>query len=334
MGQTKQIELSQPGANPVLKLREVSAPQLLDTDHVIIDVAYSGLNFADVMMTLDLYPDAPKPPFVPGYELSGTVKEVGKDVHDLKVGDRVIAGCRFGGYADCVSLPRWQVRKTSKGLQEGAASVVSFLTADIALNQQCRIRPHDTVMIDCGSGSLGVFLIGICQRVGVKEVIGLTSKEAKKEVITTRGAKAMTLEEWNKSDKKVDVIINTRGGGTLKENRKRLNPLGRMIGLGASHMTAGKKRSLLKIAKEFLSFGLIHPISLMNENIQVGGLNVLKLFDSPEVLLESFAAMEEFQITPIIDQVFEASDISKAIAYLGEGRSQGKVLLKWRSDVL
>jgi NADPH:quinone reductase-like Zn-dependent oxidoreductase len=341
-----QILLSNPGKSPKLKLSPHSLPsQSLAPDEVLIQTAYSGLNFADVMMTMDLYPEAPPAPFCPGYEVSGWVKAVGSEVRHLKVGDQVMGGTRFGGYAGELILPSWQVAKlpTHLDLTGGAGLMVSYLTADLCLHELCRLRPEDSVMIDCGSGALGAIVIEICRKMGVKEIIGLTSKESKLNVIEERGARAMTNTQWDESDKCVDIIINSRGGATLKRDRSRLNPLGRIVGLGASHMTNKGKKSFLKVIKEFLSFGFIHPVTLMNENVFIGGLNVLRMFDHPEKMKESLSRLDGLELHPIIDKVFPKEEATQALAYLGEGKSRGKVLLKWadsfdssqgKSDVL
>src|ERR1700761_8294318 len=105
-----QVVIERFGAASSLVLRD-AAPRAPGPDEVAIDVAYSGINFADIQMRLGLYPDAPKKPFVPGYEVSGKVTAVGKNVRDVKKGDEVVAGTYFGGYASHVTLPARQVFK-------------------------------------------------------------------------------------------------------------------------------------------------------------------------------------------------------------------------------
>ncbi|MCR9204748.1 MAG: zinc-binding dehydrogenase [Halobacteriovoraceae bacterium] len=330
-----QILLSNPGKSPKLELKPHHLnSETLGAEEVLIQTAYSGLNFADVMMTMDLYPEAPPAPFCPGYEVSGWVSSVGKDVRHLKIGDKVMGGTRFGGYSDQVVIPAWQVAKLPDhlDLQGGAGLMVSYLTADLCLNDLCRLRPEDSVMIDCGSGALGAIVIEICKKMGVKEVIGLTSKESKLSVIEDRGAKAMTNKEWEESEKMVDIIINSRGGTSFKRDRKKLNPLGRIVGLGASHMTNKGKKSFFKVIREFLSFGLLHPVTLMNENVFVGGLNVLKMFDHPEKMKNSLRRLDGLKLHPVIDKVFENGKARDAIAYLAEGKSKGKILIKWKDS--
>src|ERR1041384_3447776 len=86
-------------------------PRAPGDGEVAIDVAYSGINFADIQMRLGLYPDAPKRPFVPGYEGSARGAAVGKNVPGLAAGDPVVAGTYFGGYASTVTIPANQVFK-------------------------------------------------------------------------------------------------------------------------------------------------------------------------------------------------------------------------------
>src|SRR6188508_3239256 len=92
------------GPASTLVTRQIAARAPSD-DEVTIDVAFSGVNFADVQMRIGLYPDAPKKPFVPGYEVSGRISAVGKNVTGLAVGDQVVAGTYFGGYASYVTIP-------------------------------------------------------------------------------------------------------------------------------------------------------------------------------------------------------------------------------------
>ena len=325
------ILLDNPGKTPRFILSEKEEEFSLKDDEVLIQTAYSGLNFADVMMTMDLYPEAPKAPFCPGYEISGHVIAVGKSVHDLSPGDSVMAGTRFGGYAARCLLPRWQVLKVPKhlNLKEAAGLMVSYLTADLCLYELCRLRTEDSIMIDCASGALGAILIEICKKRGVESIVGLTSSDEKISVIEKRGVTGMTLKDWEQSNKKVDIIINSRGGRTFKKNRERLNPLGRMVGVGAGHMTNKGKKSFIKIVSEFLSFGFIHPISLMNENQSVGGLNVLRLFDHQKKIEDSLLRLNDLELYPKIDRIFNKDNVSEAIEYLATGKSQGKVLLKW-----
>src|SRR3954463_12311009 len=92
------------GGPEVLQVQERPDPPV-GPGEVRIQVAAAGINFADTMARVGLYPDAPKPPCVLGYEVAGTVESVGEGVSGHAVGDRILAGCRFGGQAELVTVP-------------------------------------------------------------------------------------------------------------------------------------------------------------------------------------------------------------------------------------
>src|SRR5690349_9255381 len=104
----RDIVIEKRGPAEAMKLRNL-APRAPNADE--FDVAYSGVHFDDVEMRIGLFPDAPKRPFVPGYEVSGTVRGAGKNVTDLRAGDPVVAGTYFGGYASSVTIPGHQAFK-------------------------------------------------------------------------------------------------------------------------------------------------------------------------------------------------------------------------------
>src|SRR5580692_8502981 len=126
----RQVWISRYGPADVLELREAAMP-LPSGDQVLIKVAAAGINFADIMARLGLYPDAPKPPCVVGYEVAGEVMALGPSASGVRAGDRVIAMTAFGGYSSHVSVPQAQVFPLPAGmtLEQGAALPVTYLTA-------------------------------------------------------------------------------------------------------------------------------------------------------------------------------------------------------------
>ena len=104
------------GGPEVLQVQEKPDPPV-GPGEVRIDVKAAGINFADTMARVGLYPDAPKPPCVLGYEVAGKVESVGDGVGSPKVGDKVMAGTRFGGHASMVTVPAdqaWRPLKEGK----------------------------------------------------------------------------------------------------------------------------------------------------------------------------------------------------------------------------
>src|SRR4051812_42728157 len=104
----RQAVIPRHGAADVFEMREGPDPTPR-AGEVRIRVRAAGINFADILARIGLYPDAPKPPVVVGYEVAGVVDAVGADVTGTYEGDRVVALTRFGGYSDCVVVPASQV---------------------------------------------------------------------------------------------------------------------------------------------------------------------------------------------------------------------------------
>ena len=125
----RRIWISKTGAPEVLTVKEAPDPQP-GANEMRIRVEASGVNFADVMGRLGLYPDLPPIPVVPGYEVGGRVDAVGDGVDASWIGRDVLAMTRFGGYADVVCVPKAQVFPRPEGMsaQEGASIPVNYLT--------------------------------------------------------------------------------------------------------------------------------------------------------------------------------------------------------------
>src|SRR5688572_15889924 len=93
------LVITENGGPDVLRIEQRADPQP-GPGEVRIAVRAAGINFADLMARVGIYPDAPKPPSIVGYEVAGEVESLGEGVAGVAVGDRVIAGTRFGGYAE------------------------------------------------------------------------------------------------------------------------------------------------------------------------------------------------------------------------------------------
>lgn len=330
----RDIVISTFGPATSLRLRDAT-PRAPRDDEVAIDVAYSGVNFADVQMRIGLYPDAPKKPFVPGYEVSGKVSQVGKNVRDVKPGDAVIAGCYFGGYASTVTIPAHQVFKlpATFDLAAGAALPVAYFTAQLAVSEMGRVRRGDRVLIEPGTGGVGVIATQMARHLGA-EVTGLTTSEHKKPFITALGATAYTLDELrgNAALTGYDFILNSSGGGNIEWQRKRLGMTGRIVCIGMSSGVKDGKRNLLRVASALIQMPRISVLKLFNDNTGVYALNALHVLRDPAWiarLTRSMSTAEPMGIQPHVGKVFPATDVAGAHAFLETKQATGKVLLQW-----
>jgi 2-desacetyl-2-hydroxyethyl bacteriochlorophyllide A dehydrogenase len=328
------IRIEKYGPASTLALRALD-PRPPGDDEVAIDVAYSGINFADIQMRLGLYPDAPKKPFVPGYEVSGKVTAVGKGVGDLRVGDPVIAGTYFGGYASHVTLPARQVFKLPSriDLAAGAALPVNYFTAQLALFEMARVRAGDRILIEPASGGVGVLAIQMARHAGA-EVTGLTTSPHKKSFIEALGAKAYTVEEFraDTSLRGYDLVVNSSGGSAITWQRERLGLTGRIVCLGMSSMTKDGKRNYFRIASALLTTPRISVLKLFDASTGVYALNALTVLRDPvwiERLTKSLTNVEAMHLEPHVGKVFPANDVAHAHAFLETKQATGKVLLQW-----
>ena len=107
------VVITKHGGPGVLEVQERPDPEL-GPGEVRVAVAAAGVNFADVMARMGLYPDAPDTPCVVGYEAAGTILELGDGVEGLTHGQRVVAGTKFGGYASQVVVPATDVIATAR----------------------------------------------------------------------------------------------------------------------------------------------------------------------------------------------------------------------------
>lgn len=326
--------LPKSGSVDVFKLesRETPAP---GAGEIGVQVAFSGLNFADILMRQGLYPDAPAYPFVPGYEVSGFIDSLGEGVEGLTVGQRVCAGTAFGGYGSRVVIPSWQAMSVSDdiSLDEAAGIPVSALTAYNILFELGRVKKGERVLIDCASGALGQMIHSMLSNSGV-ELFGLTSSEHKKQWLLERGVSAWTHKDFkNSALKDFDLILNSLGGTSVKDDYQRLAPLGRLICVGASQAISPGRRNLFKALKTVLSFPRFKVVQLMNDNKAVMGLNVLRLLERPDVLKTQLAEIQKMKLRSSIDRIFSHRHLHLAQTYLEQRQSRGKVLLDWRDEV-
>lgn len=336
------IQLFKHGGPKTFRYIETPRPEMRP-DGIRIQVAACGVNFADVMMRVGLYPEAPKLPFTPGYEVSGTVVEVGDQVTAFKPGDRVLGGCHFGGYTTEIVLPEFQVRKTPAYLSdiEAAAIPVNFLTAWIALQEMARIRKGDRVLVQSAAGGVGTAAVQIATNAGA-EVIGLIGSPSKDAYVRELGAARTILNsDWESMNDfeagGFQVILDCEGGKSLKRNYRRLSSGGRVITYGLANAVTGSHRSPIKILGQLMNTPFFHTFKLMMDNKGVFGVNLLQLFEPSQggmmrrVFDEVMTEFEARRLQPRIGKTFSLEEAGAAHLHLQSRSNVGKVVLVVRT---
>jgi NADPH:quinone reductase and related Zn-dependent oxidoreductases len=326
------------GGTEVLKVREASDPQP-GANEVRIRVKASGLNFADIMARLGLYPAAPKPPCVLGYEVSGTIDQIGHQVKEFSVGDRVVAMTPFGGHADAVCVNSNRVVKlTSEVSFEAAASLpINYLTAQQLLMRMANVQPGETILVHMAAGGVGLALLQLSQMIGGIHVIG-TASASKHEIIRQNGCE-YPIDYRNKdyvsevrritNGKGVDAVFDALGGVDWKRGYNLLRPSGRLLAYGFANLNNGGKRNLLRIARQLMSMPRVNPLKLMAKNRTVAGLTLSGLQAEP--LMKDLKTLVEFcrtgTLKPVIDSRYPFSRVAEAHQRMEQRKNIGKILL-------
>lgn len=336
----RQVWITRKGAPEVLEVREAPDPEPASGE-VRVRALRSGINFADLMARVGLYPDAPPLPCVVGYEVSGVVDRVGKGVTQVKEGDRVMAMPKFGGYSDTVVVPEAQAFKMPDAMtfDEGAALPVVYLTAYTMMMFTGNLRPRSTVLIHSAAGGVGLAAIELA-KTRECEIFGLASP-GKHDFLRQRGVQHCFTNEddWPAEIRRItggkglDLVLDPVGGKSWKTGYDLLGPCGRLVAFGLSAAASGKTRSLLHAVVQVLQIPKFHPRDLMNDNKTVTGVNMGHMFDRVDLLLpqmnDLIALHEQGKIAPHVAKVFPADEAPAAHHYLHDRKAMGKVLLGW-----
>jgi NADPH:quinone reductase-like Zn-dependent oxidoreductase len=339
------VVITQHGGPEVLQVQEKPDPPV-GAGEVRIDVKAAGINFADTMARVGLYPEAPKPPSVVGYEVAGDVESVGDGVEEVKVGDKVIAGTRFGGQASMVTVPESQVFPLPDGFsyEQGAAFPVNYSTSYVALVMMGGVRKGDRVLIQAAGGGVGISATQVARSRGA-EIFG-TASASKHDAIREQGVehaidyRSQDFEQEVRritGGEGVDVIMDATGPTNFRKDYRLLREGGKLIMYGLTEASAGTGRDMRKLFSSlarmpFATFPWWKSLQLMSENKGVFGLNMLAWQDR-EGLDRVFDAITEeleagtLSIDPVVAEAFPFEQAGEAHTFIAERKNIGKVVL-------
>lgn len=335
----RQVVIPRHGGPDVFETREGPDPVPHATE-IRIRVRASGVNFADVLARLGLYPDAPTPPVVVGYEVAGQVDAVGDAVTGFSIGDRVGAMTRFGGYADSVTVPVAQAFRFPDFLSdaEAAAIPVNYLTAAIALYRMAALAPGETVLIHNAGGGVGIAATQLA-RLRRATIIG-TASSFKHDALRSFGVehtidyRHANVEADVKTITKgrgADVILDPIGGHSFTASYRMLAPLGRLILFGLSAAAPGETRNLWRAFRAWQSTPRFDPLSLINQNRGVFGLNVGHLWESQHQLAPMMdmliSELQAGRLRPVVARTFPLERAADAHRFIQSRQNIGKVVL-------
>lgn len=337
------VVLTKHGGPDVLQVEERPDSEV-GPGEVRIAVKAAGINFADLMARSGLYPEAPKPPCVIGYDIAGEIESVGAGVDGLRVGDRVLAGTRFGGYAELVVVGAGQVLSLPErwSWEQGAAFPVNYATAHAGLVVMGGLREGDRVLIHSAAGGVGIAAIQVARAIGA-EIFG-TARAAKHDAIRQQGCDhPIDYHAVDFADEVVritggegvDVVMDAIGPSSFKRSYRILRQGGRLIMFGLAEVQAGEGRNIPALIKGLARMPLAtvpwwKSLALMNENKGVFGLNMLTWWDREgldRVLRPLAEGLAAGAYEPLVAATFPFEEAAEAHRYLGAGRAIGKVVL-------
>jgi NADPH:quinone reductase-like Zn-dependent oxidoreductase len=327
------VVITKHGGPEVLQVQERPSPTCGE-GQVRIDVAAAGINFADVMARMGLYPDAPKTPCVVGYEVAGTVLELADGVEGLSVGQRVLAGTMFGGYASEVVVGAGDVAPLPDGLsfEQGAAIPVNYATAWAGLIGYGNLQHGERVLVHSAGGGVGIAATQIAKRAGA-EVYG-TASPAKHERCRELGVDHTldyTRPGWERGLPKFDVVLDAIGGSSFRRSYDMLRAGGRLVAFGVSTLVSGERRNLITAARGVVRMPRFNMIKQMSESKAVIGLNMLSLWKDRGTLapwIEPLRQlMDDGTIEPVVAGAFSFEQAGAAQSMIVERRNVGKVVL-------
>ncbi|MDE3109699.1 MAG: zinc-binding dehydrogenase, partial [Acidobacteriota bacterium] len=317
------------GPPEVFELQQLPDPQPKPGE-VLIRVKAIGVNFADLLQRMGIYPETPKPPFIPGLEVAGVVDKAAEagaeeNSESLRPGDAVVAQTNFNAYAEWVAVPAASVFRLPAGMgfTDGAAIPVNYLTAYEAIVTMGNMQPGHRILIHGAAGGVGTAAVQIARAKGLF-VFG-TAGPAKQEYLRKIGVQHAI--DYEKADFAevigkyapggVEMVMDPIGGKSWRKSYECLAPTGRLVTYGFSAVAGPDgKMSRIRAAKTLMQTPKFNPLDLMKKGAAVIGVNLrqarLRGDRLRSAMNEIFRLYAAGKIKPIISKTFPLEQAAAA----------------------
>jgi putative PIG3 family NAD(P)H quinone oxidoreductase len=322
----KAITIPTPGEADALVLDEVPTPEVA-ADEVLVRVAASGVNRADLMQRQGFYPPPPGASAYPGLEVSGTISVLGDRVSGWAVGDQVCALLSGGGYAEQVAVPATQLLPVPAGvsLVDAAAlpEVVNTVWSNVFMT--ANLQPGQTILIHGGSSGIGTMAIQLARAVGARIAVTAGTgdklqacRELGAEVLINYRDQDFVEVLSNATDGGgADVILDNIGAKYLARNLSALAVNGRLVIIGLQ----GGIKAELDINTLLRKCAAVIATSLRGRPAAEKAAIVAAVREHVWPLIESG------QVKPVVHRTFPLAQAADAHRELEAGTNIGKVLL-------
>lgn len=329
-------------AYDAFELKAFELPQLKHNE-VSIRVQAFGLNFADVMARRGRYRDAPSLPYIPGYDVVGTVVQSGSEHHQHWVGKRVAAFCRFGGYATVVNTPINALVEVGNDVAAGIA--LSLCTQGVTASYMAGLIPppqqEGFVLVHAAAGGVGSLLLQFLHHRGLKTIAKVGTQEKAQRIQPLNPTEILIdgTSDYSNDLKRILGInrlvasFNATGGKSIRKDFSLIGSGGQLVLFGGAALLRSRLKwlSMLKFVR---NSGFFSPLPLMMGSKGIVGVNMLRLADDHPNLMEwhlkhCFHLYEEGKLIPLPPNEFTSQQLAEAHSFLESGKSTGKVLVYW-----
>ncbi len=337
----KAIVVKKHGDVDQMEPREIETP-VPQKGELLVAVKAAGINFADILSRLGLYKAAPKPPFVPGIEVAGIVEALGEGVSGFAPGERVMAFCTFGGYAEKVSVPVAFATRIPAGMtfNEAAAFPVHYLTAYHGLFQLAHVREEDTVLVHAAAGGVGIASLQLLNPTGAR-VFATVGSDAKAKVVLEECPRARVINysaqdfaaviREETAGRGLSVVMDSIGGEVFKRSWDLLAPFGRHILFGAAAAVRPGAIAQLGALWRLRKMLLVSPLAMLDKNRTLSAFNLYHLAGRPDLMGEATAALLDLRakgvVKPRVGLSLPLEKAAEAHRRMQDRQTTGKVVL-------
>ncbi|MEU9996974.1 zinc-binding dehydrogenase [Streptomyces sp. NPDC050848] len=317
------IEFEQYGGPEVLRPVEADVPEP-GPGQVSIDVAYAGVNFADLKARAEGY-RVPALPYRPGLEASGRIRALGAGVTGLSVGEQVTALTDGGAYAEVVLADATTVFPLPPGIDPRTAATLPTVlpTAYALVHTVGRIKPGESVLVQGAAGGIGTVAGQLAKAAGAGAVYGVVSSEAKAAHARAHGYDEVFVGDFDKAvrdatgGRGVDLALDPVGGETFRAALTSLAVFGRLVSFGNASSAEPWR---------------VGQPELYPTGVSVGGFSILTLAKTAPAALRTlaeraFATVADGTVSLPVTAEFPLAEAAEAHRLMGARASTGKLLL-------
>ena len=315
----------EPGGPDVLEVRDLPDPRPADGE-VVIDVAASAVNRADLMQRQGNYPPPPGASDILGLECSGTVAEVGRGVSRWQLGDRVCALLVAGGYADKVAVPAGQLLPVPAGLDLVHAAALPEVVTTVWSNvfMVAGLQPDEVLLVHGGGSGIGTMAIQLAKALGAQVACTVGSEEKARACLDLGADLAINYRDEDfvsaigrLRDSGADVILDNMGASYLTRNIQALATEGRLVIIGFQ----GGVRAELDLSALMRKRGAVISTGLRARPAAEKAAIVASVEQNVWPLLA------DGSIRPIVHTTIDLDDVRTAHETVEAGNHLGKVVL-------